>query len=68
MLNYFAVGDYIHLVDPDFQLNRYSRILGFERNILRPYQYKLTVGDAISKERVIELIKDVKRIDIKIKK
>lgn len=68
MANYFTCGDYIHLVDPDFGLNRYSRILGFERNILKPFQYKLSIGDALEKKRVIELIKDVKRIDIKLSK
>lgn len=66
-MNYFNVGDFIHIKDNDLGINRYSRILGFQRNILKPTQYKLSIGDAIKKDRLVTLLKDVKRIDNKIK-
>lgn len=67
MDNYFAVGDYIHINDEDLGINRYSRVVGFKRNILKPYQYDLSIADSLKKDRIIKLLTDVKRIDIKIK-
>ena len=67
MEKFFLTGDYVHILDEDLQVNKYSRVLEMERNILKPFQYNLVVGDALEKNRVIEVVKDVKRIDIKIK-
>lgn len=67
MENYFAVGDYINLKDDDLAINRYSRVVGFKRNILKPYQYDLSIADSLKKDRIIKLLTDVKRIDIKLK-
>lgn len=67
MDNYFNVGDYVNVKDDDLQVNRFSRVLSFKRNILKPYQYSLVIGDAIKKDRLVTLIKDVKRIDTKVK-
>ena len=67
MENFFEARDYIHINDEDLNVNRYSRILAFERDMLNPYLYDLEIGDALEKNRVIELVKDVRRIDIKVK-
>lgn len=61
-MNYFNVGDYIHVKDTDLQVDRYSRVLSFQRNVLKPLQYKLQIGDAIEKGRLLTLIKDVKKL------
>lgn len=67
MDNYFAVGDYIHINDEDLGINRYSRVVGFKRNILKPYQYDLSIADSLKKATIVKILTDIKRIDIKIK-
>lgn len=44
--NLYAVGDIIQLIDSNFGLNDALRILGFKRNVLKPYEYTFTLGDA----------------------
>ncbi|MVM35237.1 hypothetical protein GO755_34770 [Spirosoma sp. HMF4905] len=44
--NFFSVGDQIRLVDTELGIDRYARIIGFTRDVIRPYKYTLTLGDA----------------------
>ncbi|QDK80807.1 hypothetical protein EXU85_20230 [Spirosoma sp. KCTC 42546] len=44
--SFFAVGDQIRLVDTELAIDRYIRIIGFTRDVIRPYKYTLTLGDA----------------------
>jgi hypothetical protein len=67
MENYFAVGDFIHVNDEDLGINRYSRVIVFKRNILRPYVYELNIADGVKKDRAVKILQDIKRIDNKIK-
>ena len=44
--NFFAVGDSIRVVDTELGIDKNARVLGFTRDVNRPYRYTLTLGDA----------------------
>lgn len=44
--NFFDVGDSIRLVDTELNIDKNARVLGFTRDVIRPYRYTLTLGDA----------------------
>lgn len=56
--NIFAPGDYIPVEDDDLGLDREIRITGFTRNLLEDYDYKLSLGDAVSRSIITRIIAD----------
>jgi hypothetical protein len=61
--NVFSVGDYIPVKDIDFDIDREIRITGFTRNLLEDYDYKLTLGDAVTRYIITRIISDQKETD-----
>lgn len=45
IVNVFAPGDYLHIVDADIDVDKAIRIKSFVRNVLDPYEYTLTISD-----------------------
>lgn len=43
--NFFALGDYVQILDADLGINGASRIIGFTRDLLNPYRYTLEIAD-----------------------
>ncbi|MGV0854761.1 hypothetical protein ACTS9E_04095 [Empedobacter brevis] len=43
---FFSIGDFIKVVDEDFDINRYIRIKSIERDLRSPFDYKLTLSDS----------------------
>jgi hypothetical protein len=61
--NLFAVGDYIQVEDIDIGVNKSIRITGFARDILKPYKYDITLGEAVTKSTITRLIKEQRSIE-----
>lgn len=60
--NYFNVGDYITILDPDLNVNESIRITALTRDILRPYKYDLTVSESFDISIIYQIIEDNKSI------
>ncbi len=43
---FFSIGDFIKVIDEDFDINRYIRIKSIERDLRNPFDYKLTLSDS----------------------
>jgi len=43
---FFLIGDFIKVIDEDFDINRYIRIKSIERDLKNPFDYKLTLSDS----------------------
>jgi hypothetical protein len=54
--NLYAVGDIIHINDTSLNINNDLRILGFKRDLLRPYKYDFTLGDAPYRKPLYNII------------
>ena len=54
IINYFVPGYLLTVVDPDLKISGKSQIVGFTRNILKPYQYSLTVSEEFVNRREIK--------------
>jgi len=54
----FAVGNYIPVQDADMGVDKSVRITGFTRDLLKPYKYAITLGDAVTKSTFIRMIAD----------
>lgn len=52
VVNVFAPGDYLHIVDADIAVDKTIRIKSFNRNVLDPYEYTLTVSDSITNSSI----------------
>lgn len=61
--NVFRPGDYLHIVDEDICVDKSVRVLSIERNILDPYDYKLTISDTVTTEITNRVISDLVEID-----
>ena len=61
--NYFVPGDYIHIVDEGIGVDKSIRIKGVERDILDPYNYKLTVSDTVTTQLISRVISDSIELD-----
>lgn len=44
--NVFGVGDYIRIVDTEIGVDKLVRIQSYERDVLNPYDYSLTLSDS----------------------
>ena len=63
VVNLFAVGDYVPVEDEDIGVEKAIRILGFTRDLLKPYKYSLNLGDSVTKSAYTRVISDLKTID-----
>ena len=54
----FAVGDYIPVEDEALEVKKSVRIQSFTRNLLRPYDYQLTLSDTVTTSIINRLISD----------
>ncbi|WP_333661608.1 hypothetical protein [Chishuiella changwenlii] len=43
---FFKVGDFIKVIDEDFGINRFIRIKSIERDLRKPFDYKLVLSDS----------------------
>ena len=63
VVNLFAVGDYIPVVDEDIGVNKSVRITAFTRDLVREYKYNITLGDSVTKTTITRVIEDLQKID-----
>lgn len=62
--NFFAPGDFLHVVDADIDVDKAIRIKSFVRNILDPYDYTLTISDITTNATIINrVISDLVELD-----
>lgn len=63
MTSYFNVGDQVRIVDKSLGVDQQLRLLSFERDILDPYSYELTLGSEAEVTRIERIIADVEKHD-----
>lgn len=63
LTNFFAVGDYLQIQDPELEIDRASRVIGLERDLIRPYQYKLEIADTYQITRLERIIAQQAELD-----
>lgn len=64
IVNVFAPGDYLHVIDQDIDVDKSVRVKSFTRNILDPYDYTLTISDITTNTQIINrVISDLIDID-----
>ena len=64
IVNVFAPGDYLHVVDKDIDVDKAIRIKSFVRNILDPYEYTLTISDTVTSATITNrVISDLVELD-----
>lgn len=56
IINFFSIGDTVHVVDDDLNLDGNSRITAYTRNLLTDYDYTLTLGDDVAVNVITNLI------------
>lgn len=56
--NIFMAGDYIKVKDSDIGVDKTIRVIGFVRNVLKPYEYALTISDSITESIVNRVISE----------
>ncbi len=62
--NFFAPGDFLHVVDADTDVDKAIRIKSFVRNILDPYDYTLTISDITTNATITNrVISDLVELD-----
>ena len=57
--NVFNVGDYIRIVDTEIGVDKLVRIQSFERDVLNPYDYALTLSDTHESSFAATVIDDI---------
>lgn len=64
IMNFFAPGDFLHVVDADIDVDKAIRIKSFVRNILDPYDYTLTISDITTNATITNrVISDLVELD-----
>lgn len=56
IVNYYGVGDYVQILDDDLGIDKSSRVIGIRRNVLKPYDYQLTIDDTYQISVLIQII------------
>lgn len=54
----FSVGDYIPVEDEALAIKKSVRVQSFTRNLLRPYDYQLTLSDTVTTSIINRIISD----------
>lgn len=66
IINVFAPGDFLKVVDADLGIDKAIRIKSFVRNVLEPYDYTLTISDTQTNAdittRVISELVDIDKV------
>lgn len=66
IMNVFAPGDFLKVVDTDLGIDKAIRIKSFVRNVLEPYDYTLTISDTQTNAdittRVISELVDIDKV------
>ena len=66
VMNVFAPGDFLKVVDADLGIDKAIRIKSFVRNVLEPYDYTLTISDTQTNAdittRVISELVDIDKV------
>ena len=57
--NVFGVGDFIHVIDEKIGVDKLIRIQSFERDILNPYRYELTLSDSHERTLASTILDDI---------
>ncbi|CAG5072858.1 hypothetical protein DYBT9623_04398 [Dyadobacter sp. CECT 9623] len=60
IVNFYGIGDYLHILDPDLNIDKSSRVIGLRRDVLRPYKYELTIDDTYQVSTIIQIIDKIK--------
>ena len=60
IVNFYGIGDYLHILDPDLNIDKSSRIIGLRRDVLRPYKYELTIDDTYQVSTIVQIIDKIK--------
>ena len=60
VVNLFAPGDYVSVEDNDIGVDKSIRVLGFTRDLLRPYKYSLNLGDSVTWFAIITNVADIR--------
>ncbi|MCF2498410.1 phage tail protein [Dyadobacter chenhuakuii] len=63
IVNFYSIGDYLHILDNDLAIDKSSRIIGMRRDVLRPYKYELTIDDTYQVSTIIQIIDKIKDTD-----
>jgi len=56
--NFFALGDSLQIKDDDLNIDKASRIIGFTRDIINPYKYRVDIADSYEVAIITRLIAD----------
>ncbi|MBS7401901.1 MAG: hypothetical protein KIG16_05305, partial [Eubacteriales bacterium] len=57
--NVFGVGDFIHVIDEKIGVDKLIRIQSFDRDILNPYRYELTLSDSHERTLASTILDDI---------
>ena len=63
----YAVGDVIHITDAALGIDSDLRILGFKRDVLKPYRYTFTLGNAPYRKPTYKVVRQMKQATFYIK-
>lgn len=63
IVNAFVPGDYLHIVDPDVDVDKSIRIMGFTRDVLDEYTYTLTISDTVTTNIQTRVLQELTEID-----
>ena len=61
--NVFAVGDYLHVIDTNINVDKSIRIKSFVRDVLDPYSYTLTISDTVTTSITNRVISELVELD-----
>lgn len=62
---FFRIGDYVHLVDRELNIDKHSRIINLTRDLLNPFDFKIDIADTYEisfTQSVLQDIRDTKKI------
>lgn len=58
--NIFQLGDMLHVVDPDINVDKAIRLTGFTRDCYsQPYKYKITLSDTVEVSLIQNILEDL---------
>lgn len=56
------VGDYIHIIDKEINVDKEVRITAITRDLLRPHSYEITLSDTVTKSSIVKVLNDISDI------
>ena len=67
IVNVFDVGDYIRVVDDKIGVDKLVRVISFERDVLNPYVYDITLSDTHEQSFAATILDDIVHHDKEIR-